>query len=238
MKRAAVIMLAALAICAPTPLGGVLTQVIGDVLYAKTSGGSVITAPHATDHLTFRLTGDSTGYLKINDFYYNSVTSTFFPAIQSKAGHTANSALAFLGHAGDQFAATPVFAFLATNAGSTGPPTTNMLFRVDSWDKSKFYIDAAGQVHIGEGTAAITDMLQVDGDVRLSSGQVRQHVYVNPAGSTGCDTAAEVGTIRYMNPQADAGYRACQCICTRTGASTYAWSALSLNGACTASTDC
>lgn len=236
--RAALALLAAVALLGVTPLGGVLTQVIADVLYAKTAGGSIITAAHATDHLTFKMTGDSTGYMKINDFYYNSVPTTFHPALEGKAGHTANPALAFYGLAGDQFAAVPVFVFVATNRGSTGAPTTNMLFAVDSWDKRKLYLDASGRMHIGEGTAAITDMLQVDGDVRLSTGMVRQHTYVNPAGASGCDTSAEVGALRYMNPAADAGYRVCQCVCTQTGAATFAWTAVTLAGACTASTDC
>lgn len=238
-RRAAItVLVAAVVLIGATPLGGVLTQVIADTLYVPKAGGGVITAAHGTDHLTFKMTGDATGYMKINDFYYNSAPTTFHPALEGKAGHTANPALIFYGLAGDQFAAVPVFAFVATNRGSTGAPTTNMLFAVDSWDKRKLYLDASGRMHIGEGTAAITDMLQVDGDVRLADGMVRQNIYVNPAGSSGCDSATEAGTLRYVNPAADGGYRACQCVCVRTGASTWAWTAVTLNGTCTAGTDC
>lgn len=217
---------------------GVLNPVLARDLYVAKDGGSIVSSPHAVDHLTFRMPADSQGFLKVNDFGFNSVPTTFAPTLEGRGGHNANSAMYFWGRAGDSYAAVPVFQFIATNSGAGGAPSTNALFGVDSWDKRKFTIDQSGQVHIGEGTAAITEMLRVTGNIRVSSGVVFQTHNVNPAGSTGCDAATEVGTIRYVNPLADGGYRACQCICTQTGSSTFAWSTISLNGACTASTDC
>lgn len=240
MSRRAAIAVLVVAGCllGATPLGGVLTQVIADTLYIPKAGGGVITAAHAVTHLGIRMTGDSTGLLDIKDFTYNSAPTTLSPALEARPGHANNAALSFLGRAGDGLAAVPVFQFLAANGVVSGAPSTNALLGIDSYATRKFTVDNTGQLHLGDGTGAITDKLQVDGDVRLSTGMVRQHVYVNPVGSSGCNEATEAGTIRFVNPAADAGYRACQCICTRTAVGTYGWATISLNGACTASTDC
>lgn len=238
-RRAAItVLVAAVVLLGATPLGGVLTQVIADTLYVPKAGGGIITAAHAVTHLGIRMTGDSTGLLDIKDFTYNSAPTTLAPAIESRPGHANNAALSFLGRAGDGLAAVPVFQFLAANGVVSGAPSTNALLGLDSYATRKFTLDNTGQLHIGDGTGAITDKLQVDGDVRLSTGMVRQHTYVNPVGSSGCDATTEVGTLRFMNPAADAGYRVCQCVCTQTGAATFAWTAVTLAGACTASTDC